>query len=140
MGMMIATAAFAAVFLVLALFLWLEPQFGGPGAALSVAGILALLAGLLFYQGRPNGSNGAAASAQSKANQASPAPPSLADAGEALALARWVVRERPLMAMAVFAGAGYVLVRHPRAVGDLVATAANLLKQQAGLGSDSSSK
>ena len=133
-GMMSAAAGFAAAFLALAMFLWLEPHVGGAGAALSVAIVLALIAALLFFQGsrRSSSSGGAASAAPAGANPQGPAPVSLAGAGEALALARWVVRERPLIALAVCAGAGYVLVRHPRAIGDLMATATKLLSQQAG--------
>lgn len=131
-GLMAAVGALAAAFLSLALFLWLEPQLGGPGAALTVAALLGLLAGALHYSTRLQRPPGAPASPHAGGAAVAPSAPSLPGAGEAIALARWAIQERPLIALAVCAGAGYMLVRHPKAVTNALATASKLLGQQLG--------
>jgi len=132
-----ATAGAAAVFLAVALFLWLTPQMGGPAAALTVAVGFALGAALLFYGSQQvQHRNGAPSAARTplaaQAAQAAPSPPP--GAAEALALARWAIQERPMLAMMVCAGVGYMVVRHPKAIGAAVAAGAKLAEQQLGLG------
>ena len=131
-GVMAAIGALAAAFLALALFLWLEPQLGGPGAALTVAALLGLLAGALYYTTRVQRLAGPAASPHAGGAAIAPTSQTLPGAGEAIALARWAIQERPLIALAVCAGAGYMLVRHPKAVTNALASASKLLGQQLG--------
>lgn len=129
--MALAAAGGAVLFAAIALFFFLEQPIGRGPAALTVAALLGLAAAVLWRaQAKPKQrpANGEARRTAAQAGGPASPPPSGEAIGpaEAVAVARWVVRERPLLALGVCLGAGYVLVRHPKAVGSAVAALSSL--------------
>lgn len=132
MAMAAAAAGAAVLFAAVAVFFFLEQPLGRGPAALLVACVLGLGA-LALWRGQaaqPARAAPPAAKSVKPGPQTSggPAPGPVESLGpaEAVALARWVVQERPLMALGVCLGVGYVLVRHPKAVSGAVGALASL--------------
>lgn len=127
-----ATAALAGGFLAAALFLLLqETELPAWAAALIVGALLAGAAYVLLAETRraapPSTPRNAPHGATPRNAPQAADPPANLSAGDVMGLARWVVQERPVLAIAACLTAGYVLVRHPKTIAALISAASAMI-------------